>query len=176
MYRPPSHRKIKKEKNTKLNLVPILDAVFILIFFLLLSSQFLSIFEINSDVPLVSAKEPPPKKKPLALTVEVRENAFWIYTGVPSRLENQIKKTDEGEYDFVALHSYLIEKKKRFVDERTIIIEPVIDVEYDILIKIMDSVRTLLPTDETFFMKNKEGIEEEVEYLFDKIMFGNIFS
>ena len=40
----------------------------------------------------------------------------------------------------------------------------------------MDAVRMLLPTDETFFMKNKEGIEEEVDVLFDKIMFGNIFS
>lgn len=176
MYRPPSHRKTKKEDNNKINLVPILDAVFILIFFLLLSSQFLSIFEINSDVPLVSANDPPPKKKPLALTVEIRENALWVFTGVPSRLETQIPKDEEGEYDFVALHNYMVEKKRKHVEERTIIIEPVIDVEYEKIVQIMDAVRMLLPTDETFFMKNKEGIEEEVQVLFDKIMFGNIFS
>jgi len=176
VYRPPSHRKVKKAGSDKINLVPILDAVFILIFFLLLSSQFISIFEINSDVPLVSANDPPPKKKPLALTVEIREKALWVFSGVPSRLETQIPKNEEGEYDLIALHNYMIEKKRKHVEERSIIIEPVIDVEYDKIILIMDAVRMLLPTDETFFMKNKEGIEEEVEVLFDKIMFGNIFS
>ena len=176
MYRPPSHRKIKKGGEDKINLVPILDAVFILIFFLLLSSQFMSIYEINSDVPLVSSNEPPPKKKPLALTVEIRENALWVFSGVPSRVETQIPKDEEGEYDLVALHDYMVEKKKKHTDERSIIIEPVIDVEYEKIVLIMDAVRMLRPTDETFFLKNKEGIEEEVEVLFDKIMFGNIFS
>ena len=176
MYRPPSHKKIKKATNNKINLVPILDAVFILIFFLLLSSQFLSIFEINSDVPLVSSSEPPPKKKPLALTVEIRENSLAVFSGVPSRLETTIPKKEDGEYDLEALHTYMIDKKKKFTDERTIILEPVVDVEYEKIVRIMDAVRMLLPTDESFFLKNKEGIEEEVKVLFDKIMFGNIFS
>jgi hypothetical protein len=40
--------KIKKPE--KLNLVPILDSVFIFIFFLLMSAQFVDVYEIGSSV------------------------------------------------------------------------------------------------------------------------------
>ena len=58
MYRVPSRRKTKKQM-AKPNLIPILDAVFIFIFFLLMSANFIKIFEISSDVPIVSTVEPP---------------------------------------------------------------------------------------------------------------------
>ena len=43
-------RKLKKPE--KLNLVPILDSVFIFIFFLLMSAQFVDVFEIGSSLPM----------------------------------------------------------------------------------------------------------------------------
>jgi biopolymer transport protein ExbD len=46
--------KQKKEKEfNRLNLIPILDSVFIFIFFLLMSAQFLKYSQINAEVPLV---------------------------------------------------------------------------------------------------------------------------
>ena len=52
-YKLPSRRR-RAKKGDGINLTPILDAVFIFIFFLILSAQFIKTFEINSDIPLVS--------------------------------------------------------------------------------------------------------------------------
>ena len=54
----PSSRR-KKKPDEKLNLVPIMDSVFIFIFFLLMSAQFIHVMEIGSPVPILSAAEPP---------------------------------------------------------------------------------------------------------------------
>lgn len=177
MLRAPSSRKRKKGVQ-KLNLIPILDAVFIFIFFLLMSANFIKIYEVSSDIPIISDREPPKNKKPLALTARIYQNDIKIYTGVPSRNINTITKTADGEYDYEALHNYLIGLKQRFRTERGIILEPQIDIEYDKLVKVMDAVRLLRRTDPEMYhkIKDKEGNETEERhyYLFDKIVFGNI--
>ena len=52
----------KRREDNKLNLKPILDAVFIFIFFLLMSAQFLDLHEIGSDVPIVQSLPSKAKK------------------------------------------------------------------------------------------------------------------
>ena len=63
-----------KKKVPKLNLIPILDAVFIFIFFLLMSAQFVEIYEIGSDAPTVKNVTKNNKEDPLNLTVDVFKN------------------------------------------------------------------------------------------------------
>lgn len=174
-YKKPSSR-ISKRSDQKLNLIPILDAVFIFIFFLLMSTQFVQIFEIGSDVPLVS-NEPPPKnqKKPLALTVEIKKSGFVVSTGVPSRVRTRIPKKG-SEYDLESLHNYLVSIKKRNIKEESIILEPTVDLEYEQIVKIMDSVRMLKNTDDALFKKDKDGIDVQIKTLFSKIVFGNLMS
>jgi biopolymer transport protein ExbD len=176
MYRTPSSRK-KKKQNGKLNLIPILDAVFIFIFFLLTSANFIKIYEIGSDVPIVS-DSPPPKedKKPLALVLKITDNALELYSGLPSRIVQTIKKTPEGEYNLVALHDYLIDLKKSHLNEDSIVMEPITDLEYEEIIKIMDAVRMINKTDDAIYKKGKDGLDEKVEILFNKIIFGNVMS
>lgn len=173
MYRIPSRRRSDKTIK-KPNLIPILDAVFIFIFFLLVTASFIKIFEIPSDVPLVSSSEPP--KKPLALTVKIFENSLNVYTGVPSTLIKKFGKTGEGEYDTQALHEFLIGLKQRHKKEKSVILEPLIDIEYIELVKIMDAMRTMEKTDPAIFVKDKDGVEIKLESLFDSIIFGNIQS
>ena len=60
--------KRKKKKVERLNLIPILDAVFIFIFFLLMSAQFLEIYQVGSDLPIATDAPPPKDKDPLNLT------------------------------------------------------------------------------------------------------------
>ncbi len=174
-YKTPTSRKAKR-KEQGLNLIPILDAVFIFIFFLLMSTQFLQIFEIASDVPLVS-NEPPPKskKKPLALTLTIRKDKLVLSAGLPSRTIKTIGKSGEG-YDLNELHDYLVGLKKKHQDENSIIFEPVVDLTYEEIVKIMDAVRKLNNTDEKFYIKDKDGIDVESKTLFDKIVFGNLMS
>ena len=61
----------RMKKPPKLNLIPILDAIFIFIFFLLMSAQFIDIYEIGSDAPITSTSSPENKKPPLNLTLEL---------------------------------------------------------------------------------------------------------
>ena len=160
----------------KPNLIPILDAVFIFIFFLLMSASFIKIFEISSNIPLISDKEPPKKEKPLALTLKITDNAINIYTGVPSVLRKQVRKTSPDEYNLEELRGFLINLKKKYIKKNTLILEPMIDISYERLIQIMDSVRMLQRTDPVLYRKNKNGIDEKVEDLFSNIIFGNIQS
>lgn len=175
-YKKPTNRHRKKE-DKGLNLVPILDAVFILIFFLLMSAQFVKIYEIGSDVPIISNSEPPKdKKKPLALTLTIDKRGFEIATGVPSRKIKSISKNQDGNYDLNTLHDFLIDIKKNNINEETIVFEPVIDLTYEEIVKIMDAVRVLKKTDESLYIKDRDGVDMQIKTLFNRIMFGNLMS
>lgn len=176
MLKVPSSRKRKKPEG-KLNLVPIMDAIFIFIFFLLMSATFLKIYEIGSDVPIISDSEPPKNQKdPLALTLTVETNQIVLSRGVPSRVIQRFKRQGDGQFDLENLHGTLIGIKKQFLNENTIIFEPVGDLTYEEIVKIMDSVRLLKKTDEAIFKTNKDGIDERVKDLFSKIIFSNLMS
>jgi len=175
-YRVPTSRRQKK-KAEGINLIPILDAVFIFIFFLLMSAQFLKIYEINSDVPIISNSAPPKsKKKPLALTVSIKKRGFYISTGIPAKVIKVIKKDRDGEFNFVQLHDFMVALKQKNVNEQTAVIEPIIDLTYEEIVRIMDEIRTLKKTDGAIYTKDKDGIDVPVKSLFSKIVFGNLMS
>lgn len=176
MLRAPSGRRKRGKNVARLNLVPILDAVFIFIFFLLMSASFLNLVEISSDVPIISTTPPKSKKVPLALTVIIKKEGISIATGVPSRVRRSFGRNAEGDYDLEALRTYLIGLKRRNIEESTAIFEPQIDLEYEKLVEIMDAVRLLRSTDDDIFYKDKDGVDRKVESLFNKITFGNILS
>ncbi|MCB9094429.1 MAG: biopolymer transporter ExbD [Halobacteriovoraceae bacterium] len=176
MYRLPSRRRTQPDKSRKLNLVPILDSVFILIFFLLVSANFLKIFEINSNVPIVSSSPPPPSKKPpLSLTLEITPNNLVLKSGSNQRVMKSFAKTEAG-YPVDELHSFLIGVKKDNSSEKTIIFEPEYEVDYESLVKIMDAVRLLKKTDDAIYTKGDDGVDTRLEMLFEDIIFGNITS
>lgn len=176
MIKLPSSRR-KKKADEKLNLVPIMDAVFIFIFFLLMSANFVKIFEISSDVPIVSDQEPPkPKKDPLALTITIEDKGIVLSKGIPSREFKTIPKLGDGKYDLDLLHTTIVELKKANLDEESVILEPIADLTYEDIVGIMDAVRLLRNTDEAIFKKNKDGIDEKIKLLFPQILFGNLMS
>ena len=142
-----------------------------------MSASFLKIFEIQSDVPIISSGKPKKtKKKPLALTVKVHPSSVEVYSGVPSRLRKSFSKLPSGDYDLESLHNYLITVKRRNLNEKTVILEPKADVTYEVLTKIMDSLRMLRKTDPALFTKDKDGLDVKIEFLFNNIIFGNIQS
>lgn len=182
MYRVPSRRK-KAKSFERLNLTPIMDAVFIFIFFLLMSANFIKIFEISSDVPIVSDSEPPKSKineKPLALTLQIKRNYINIYTGLPSKFTKRIGNINQDRKsvpDLNSLHNYLIQLKKKYKSEKTIIFEPDNRVEYDTIVRVMDHVQIIKNTDEAIYVKDKKtGIDIRLKVLFNNIVFGNIQS
>ena len=174
MLKVPSARK-RKKPDEKLNLVPIMDSIFIFIFFLLMSATFLKIYEVGSDVPIVSEAEPPKQdKEPLALTLKIDVNEMTLSSGVPSKTIQTFPKQADGMYDIGQLHTVLIDLKKRNLDEETIILEPASELTYEDIVKIMDAVRKLDKTDEAIYRPTKEGIDEKLKLLFSKIIFSNM--
>lgn len=177
MLKTPSGRRNQRQAGSKINLIPILDSVFIFIFFLLMSASFLKIFEISSEAPIVSSSPAPPsKKKQLALTIIIDKNQISVATGVPSVVRRKFPKVGRDGYELEGLKKYLISLKKKYKKENTAIFEPRIDIKYETLVKIMDTVRLLEATDEDMYYDDKDGVTRPVENLFDNIIFGNVLS
>ena len=83
---------------------------------------------------------------------------------------------DKELYDLPKLRTFLINLKAKHLSEKTIIFEPLIDISYEALVNIMDSVREIKKTDPTYYRKGKNGIDIKVKELFNNIIFGNIQS
>jgi len=171
MYKAPSRRK-RKEAIKVPNMVPILDAIFILIFFLLTSASFTAIKEISSEVPILSDQEPPKDlKKPLALTLKLYQNSISVLTGLPGTVLRSFKRDQEGKFPLEELHNFLVSLKQRNLKETSAIFEPLANLSYEEIVSIMDAVRMLNRTDPALFYQ-----DTRIRVLFDKIMFGNIQS
>ncbi len=176
MLKVPTSRK-RKRPEEKLNLVPIMDSIFIFIFFLLMSASFLKIYEIGSPVPIISTSDPlPDEKNPLALTLTAETNKIVFSRGVPSREFKSFNRGPDGNFNYEEIHAFIIDIKKEHLNENTIILDPVGDLPYEEIVKIMDAVRMLNRLDEALFKKNKEGLDEKVNELFNKIIFSNLMS
>ncbi len=139
-----SGRKLKKPE--KLNLVPILDSVFIFIFFLLMSAQFLDVYEIGSSVPMT--KEVPEKsdQDPLNLTVRITKEEIEFKAGTRSPVTRKFSHEDREK-----ILGFLSELKKRHPKESTMIVKADPKVSFQTVIKIIDQTRAPAGSKETLF-------------------------
>lgn len=176
MLRVPTSRK-RKKPDEKLNLVPIMDSIFIFIFFLLMSASFLKIYEIGSPIPIISDQEQPKDdKEPLALTMKLEQDQITLLSGVPSKEIQKFTRQADGQFNYDEIHKVLIDIKKQNLNEDSIIFEPIGDLTYEEIVKVMDAVRMLNKLDEAIFKPNKDGIDEKIKNLFDRIIFSNLMS
>ena len=171
MYRAPSRRRRKEAIKTP-NMVPILDAIFILIFFLLMSASFTAMKEITSPIPIASDEVPPKsKKKPLSLTLKIYQNSIQVLTGVPGNTLKTFKRNADGKFPLEDLHNLLVRLKEKNLGEKLAIFEPLANITYEEIVAIMDAVRMLKRTDKALYYK-----DSRLKSLFDNIMFSNIQS
>lgn len=129
-------RRKKNLKAGKLNLVPILDAVFIFIFFLLTSSNFLNIFEIATSAPVIAEDSPPPEKPPLQLTLKVSSEKIEVLT-FSTRQQHAVFTWKEKE----ELLTTLKELKEKYPHEEVLILEPQEEMNYEKIITLIDYTR-----------------------------------
>jgi biopolymer transport protein ExbD len=121
-----------------LNIVPMIDMMVILVFFLLFTAVFsnTNILELNLPAPNSSVPELP---KGLNLEVIVRHTGIEIAdrnTGVLRSLPLK-----NGEYDYAGLSEYLqfVKSKYPAVLAASVLLEQ--DIQYDVLVQTMDNVR-----------------------------------
>ncbi len=142
------------KKPEKLNLVPILDSVFIFIFFLLMSAQFVDVYEIGSSVPMMKeAKNEKQEKDPLNLTLEVSKTQIVVKTGLRSPRSRTFASEQKKE-----IRDYLTELKRQHPKENTMILKADPKISFQNLVMVIDSTQ-----------KEKNSKEE----LFSQIVFDN---
>lgn len=167
-------RRMKKKKTEKLNLIPILDSVFIFIFFLLMSAQFLQIHEIGTDAPAVKTTEQiQDKKPPLNLTVKVKGSSLIILTGLEGKVYKRIKNL-AGEYDLESFSQALLDLKSKHQAEETIIFQPEKNVAYKKIIPLLDRARELPPKTADILVKGEDGKKRKTRKLFHQIVFETV--
>lgn len=144
--------KIKKPE--KINLVPILDAVFIFIFFLLMSAQFVDVYEIGSSVPMTKeAKEEKQDKDPLNLTLEVTKDQIIVKTGLRSTRSRTFASEQKKE-----MKEYLVELKRQHPKENTMILKADPKISFQYLVTVIDST---------------QSSKDSKDKLFEQIVFDN---
>jgi biopolymer transport protein ExbD len=122
-----------------INIVPMLDVMVILIFFLIFTAVFskMNILELNLPV---DGGPPPVLPAVLELEVIVRGNAIEVAdrnTGLLQRLPNL-----EGGADYLGLSHYLRRVKIRFPEKKdaTVLLEA--DIPYDTMVQTMDAMKS----------------------------------
>jgi biopolymer transport protein ExbD len=131
-----NHAKYKGRND--LNIVPMIDMMVILVFFLLFTAVFsnTNILELNLPAPNSSVPELP---KGLNLEVIVRGDRIEIADRNSGILRSLPKK--EGEFDYKGLSEYLQFVKSKYRDTlaASVLLEP--NIPYDVLVQTMDNVR-----------------------------------
>jgi len=158
-------RKIKKPPT--LNLIPILDAIFIFIFFLLMSAQFIDVYEIGSDAPITTTTDKISKdKKPLNLIIELKNKTIIVKTGLESIIYKQIPLSNLDDYN-----NTLIELKQRYPKETSAILKPSQTFSYEKIVKVIDSTREISKQNVYITAVDIKNKPYQSKTLFDKIIF-----
>jgi biopolymer transport protein ExbD len=154
-----NHAKYKGRHD--LNIVPMIDMMVILVFFLLFTAVFshTNVLELNLPAPNSSVPELP---KGLNLEIIVRQNTIEVAdrnSGVLRTLPRV-----EGEYDYNGLSSFLQEVKARYptVLAASVLLEE--NIPYDVLVQTMDNVRV---------WQNRAGVGLQNVELFPDISVGD---
>ncbi len=148
-----ARKKRADQGDTELDLVPIMNMVTILIPFLLLSVQFVSLAVIDSTLPAIGKPAEPSEEEEekLNLSVAITGSGYTILgasgvLGNPDGEGATIPCTRDGcpgveAYDVAELTKMLNQIKDQYEDEENVILVPDSNVPYEVLIATMDASR-----------------------------------
>ncbi len=156
----------KFNKAPKLNLIPILDAIFIFIFFLLMSAQFIDIYEIGSDPPIVSTTNSKMDKPPLNLTLVLSKSQIIIKTGL-----DEVTYKTFNSHQLKEFNQELIELKRKNPTENSAILKPNKNFKYEMIVKVIDNTREITSSDIYLTQIANDNTKKPSRKLFDKIIF-----
>jgi len=153
-------RKKKFGEQGRVNVIPILDAVFIFIFFLLMSAQFIDLYEINTKKPIieeVSSNESAGDIKSKNFRVHIYKEEIRVTEGMKETLVSKFKWEDASFDEF---RKFLIKLKKDNLKENSIILKPHKDVDFKRVIRVVDAAQQYV----VFTGSKKEKIFRSVAF------------
>ena len=136
---PRAHHYRRRQKEVpELDMTTFMNLMVVLVPFLLITAVFSRITIVELDLP--SAQAATPATPTFRVEVVVREAGFEIMDG--TRVIAAIPNVDDG-YDLPTLSDYLVRIKGEFPEKEdaSVLVEP--DIEYDHLIQVMDTVRSV---------------------------------
>ena len=137
MARAHHYRRRQKEA-PELDMTTFMNLMVVLVPFLLITAVFSRIAIVELDLP--SAVSAAPSTPTFRVEVVVREQGLEIMDGM--QVIAAIPNVDDG-YDLPMLSEYLVAIKSEYPqkDDASVLLEP--DIEYDHLIQVMDTVRSV---------------------------------
>jgi len=129
----------RNKEAAELNITTFMNLMVILVPFLLITAVFSRLAIVELDLPLAQseATDEPPK---FSLEVIVRQESIEV--GDRNRGSMKLLPKVDGEYDYAGLTEYLKRVKATFPDklDAALLLEP--DVEYDVLVQVIDATRS----------------------------------
>lgn len=151
-------------EDQELNLVPVMNLVTILIPFLLMAAEFVSLAVIDSTLPAIGPPQPQeeePEKPPLNLSLAITEagvtvlgaDAILFPDGAPPVAEGELRPPTVGcksgsskctgleDYNWEELTRILGQIKDEYPDDENVILVPDSRTKYEVIVKTMDFSR-----------------------------------
>jgi biopolymer transport protein ExbD len=172
--------KINHNSEFELDLAPLLAVMVKLVPVLLVSSAFVQMMIIETDLPQVvqeaiKKQDENPKSAQVAVEVNKTEGVKIVVT------ENGLEKIEvigfdaNKKIDYPTLHAKLVEIKKAHPEIFKIDFSPDSDIAYKDVVKIMDEARKVRAQGVRFPVKDaKTGQDTTTDYMFPEIVFSNM--
>jgi biopolymer transport protein ExbD len=150
MAHAPSGRNHRVKPDTELNLVPMIDMVTNLMFFLMMFASIVPVVMIDAPLPKIASTAEEVKKakddqNKLELNLFINKNGLELKSGALGNKSWPVGA--DGKYPFDDLHKYLVQIHEKRPNDKEITLMPADDVAYDVMVQVMDASRELIQGD-----------------------------
>lgn len=172
--------KINHNSEFELDLAPLLAVMVKLVPVLLVSSAFVQMMIVETELPQVvqqalQAQDKNPKSAQLAIELSKKDGVRFIMTENDKQKVEVVSLNSKQEFDLPTVHAKFQELKKTHPEIFRIELSPEADVSYKEIIGVMDEARRSRSNDVRFPVKDaKTGQETTTDYMFPEVVFANM--
>lgn len=172
--------KINHNSEFELDLAPLLAVMVKLVPVLLVSSAFVQMMIVETELPQVvqqalQAQDNNPKSAQLAIELSKKDGVRFIMTENDKQKVEVVSLNSKQEFDLPTVHAKFQELKKTHPEIFRIELSPEADVSYKEIIGVMDEARRSRSNDVRFPVKDaKTGQETTTDYMFPEVVFANM--
>lgn len=173
MAHAPSGRNHRIKPPEELNIVPMIDMVTNLMFFLMMFASVLPVVMIDAPLPKIASTAEEVKKakedeNKMEITISVSSKGFTLKSDFGG--EKTIPLLGEGKHDFKGLHAALVALKTKRPNAKEITLLPADDVTHEVMVLVMDASRELVNGDPGY-----QAISPEIAHKPESQQFNRLF-
>ncbi len=168
---------ISQHSEFDLDLAPLLSVMVKLVPVLLLSSAFVQMMIIETELPQVIQQAIQNQdEKTDKISLEINKADGFKITVINKNIEKtELIANKNNALDLVALHEKLVELKKNNPQIFKIDVSPDANIPYKDLVSIMDQARKAKTNEAKFQFKDTQtGKETSTDYMFPEVVFSNV--